>query len=603
MIVTAPTVSQLWCARVAASPAELAFEHRVDGTWRMLTWRQADERVRRIAAGLIALGVDPGERVAILAGTSLEWVLADFGVLCAGAAVTTIYPSNTPDECAYILEDSGAVAVFADDVAQVAKLVEVAERVATVRHVVVFDPEGVPAGAPGETCSLDELEERGADWLEAHPDGFDERVEAVSPGDLATVIYTSGTTGPPKGVMLAHDAWAYQAEAITASLGQELQPGDKQYLFLPLAHSFGKVCELIAVAVGAPTAIEGDLDHLLQGIQHTRPTLMAAVPRVFEKIHQRIVNRARDAGERRFAIFEWAVAQGDAAAALRLAGEPVPLGLRLRDGLARRLVFRRLQDALGGRIRAFVSGGAPLSPEIARFFYAADMRILEGYGMTETSAGAVANRFDELRFGTVGKPLDGCEVRIAADGEILMRGRNLMLGYFNRPEATAEAIDADGWLHSGDLGSLDEDGWLRITGRKKDLIITAGGKNIPPQNVEHQVKTSSYIAEVVMHGDRRPYCVALVVLDEEAVGAWAVREGLPGPHDLAHLSAAPEVRELIWSEVARVNATLPSYETIKRIALLDRELTVEAGDLTPSMKVKRRVVEAQHRELLDSLYE
>ncbi len=585
------SVAHIWRDRVASTPSKLAFEFRRHGVWTTLTWRQADERVRAIAAGLLALGVEQGARIAILSRTRVEWILCDFAILCAGAATSTIYPSSTPDECAFILDDAGCWAVFVEDVEQLDKL----QGREHVRHLVLIDPTDASLG--GRVTSLEQLEALGARFLDEHPGAVDDRIDALGPEDLATLIYTSGTTGRPKGVVLVHDNWVYQAEAVEQDLGEHMIDGDKQYLFLPLAHAFGKICELIAVSAGAPTAIEGDIDLLLDGIQHTRPTLMAAVPRVFEKIYNRILNRAKEAGPRRYAVFRWACRVGDEVARRRLAGERVGARLGLQMAVADRLVFQKLRDALGGRIRAFVSGGAPLSPDIARFFYAAGMVVLEGYGMTETSAGAVANRLDDFRFGTVGKPFPGCEVRIADDGEIWMRGRNVMRGYWNRPDATAEALDPGGWMRSGDLGQLDAEGRLTVTGRKKDLIITAGGKNIAPQNVENRVKAACpYVAEIVMHGDRRPYCVALVWLDPEAVAGVAERE-------LEALSAHPRIVELVQASIDQVNAELASYETIKKVLILDHEITLESGLLTPSMKVKRAIVERRYAERLDACYE
>lgn len=596
-----PTVAHLWRRRVATTPSALAFRYREAGVWRPSTWREADERVRRIAGGLLSLGIGRGDRVAIASRTRVEWILADFAALCAGAAVTTIYPSVTPDEAAFVLEDSGAAVVFVEDQEQLDKLDAERARTRGVRARVVF--EAAPGVEDGRTLTLASLEARGAAWLDAHPGAVDAAIDALGPDDLATLIYTSGTTGRPKGVMLSHDNWVYQAEAITGTLGGHLQEGDAQYLFLPLAHSFGKVCELIAVALGVPTAVEGDVEALLDGLRATRPTLMAAVPRVFEKIFNRVVQRAQEAGPRRYAVFRWAVGVGDEVARRRLAGQRVGRRLSARFALADRLVFRKVRAALGGRLRGFVSGGAPLSEEIGRFFWAAGLVVIEGYGLTETSAGATANDLEDVRFGTVGRPLPGSEVRIAADGEVLLRGRNVMRGYWNRPEATAEALGPDGWLRTGDLGAIDPDGRLRITGRKKELIVTSGGKNVAPANVENRIKgRSPWVAEVMLHGDRRPYCVALIWLDPEAVGAWAEREGL-ADRSLAALAADGRVRDRIWEGVEQVNREVASYEGVKRIVLVPEPLEPTGGLLTPSLKLKRAAVEERYRALLDACYE
>lgn len=580
-------MADLWRHRVAQTPAAEAFQFRGGGgRWESMTWREADARVRRIAGGLLALGVPKGARIAILCRTRIEWILIDFAIQSVGAATSTIYPSSPAADAVYILKDAGCWAVFVEDAAQLAKVAGT-----DTERVILVD--GI---APTGVQTLLALEEAGARYLDQDPGAVDARIAEIGPEDLSTLIYTSGTTGPPKGVVLPHDCWLYQAEVITGSVGHHLRPGDVQYLFLPLSHAFGRVCELIAVHLGVPTAVDGDTEAILAGLAHTRPTIMAAVPRVFEKIHARIVSRVQQGGPRRVRIFEWASSVGDRVVRRREAGERLGLRLAAQFVIADRLVFRRLRDALGGRIRAFVSGGAPLAPEIARFFRAAGMTILEGYGMTETSAGAFANTLDDLRFGTVGRPFPGCEVKIAPDGEVWMRGRNIMRGYWNRPEATAETLDADGWLHSGDLGRL-EDGRLVISGRKKDLIITSGGKNIGPQEIENQIKARCpLIAEIVMHGDRRSYCTALVWLDPET--ARAENPGL----DLAAIAALPAVYDRVWSVVQAVNATLPPYATIKRIHLVGEELTQESGLLTPSLKVKRNVVGERFRPILDRLY-
>jgi long-chain acyl-CoA synthetase len=589
------TVPELWARRVAATPSALAFRYRQGEQWTGCTWREADEHVRRIAAGLVARGLQKGDRVAILCGTRVEWVWSDFGTLSAGLATSTIYPSSTSEECRYILSDAGCAAVFVEDRGQLDKIRPFRGELPALRHVFVIDPEGTE---PADATPLARLEDEGAAWLEAHPEG--PRAD-VRPDDLATLIYTSGTTGPPKGVILTHDNWVFQAEALGETVAPHVRDDDVQYLFLPLAHAYGKVVELVAVALGVPTAIDGDTDRILDGLKAVRPTMMPAVPRVFEKIYNRIVTRARDAGERRYAIFRWAVRVGDEVVRRRMAGQRVGIGLALRFRVADRLVFSKLRDALGGRIRAFVSGGAPLSPDIARFFEAAGMTILEGYGLTETSAGASSNRRDDFAFGTVGRPLPGSEMAIAPDGEVLVRGRNVMKGYWNRPEATADAIDREGWFHTGDLGAFDEHGRLAITGRKKDLIVTAGGKNVAPTDPENRVKASCpLVAEIVTVGDARPYCAALVWLDPEAIAAWAAERGRDGA--LAARAGDPELVAAVEAAVEDVNRGLPSYATIKKVTVLDHAISPESGLLTPSLKVKRSLVTARYAQAIEAMY-
>ncbi|MFW6175338.1 MAG: AMP-dependent synthetase/ligase [Acidobacteriota bacterium] len=590
------------------------FHHRVEQTpdadalygrtrpgsgWYTFTWRQAAERMRKIACGLRALDLEQGQRVSILATSSPTWILADLGILAAGGATTTIYTSNTPEECTHVLGDSGSVLCFAENPEQASKVAEVAPELPQLRKVILFEGEP-PAGAGDAFMTLSELETLGEAWDADNPAAYERLWQSLGPDDLATIIYTSGTTGKPKGVVLTHDNWVYEAKAV-ASLGI-FPEGDSLYLFLPLAHSFAKVTEVICIRIGATMAVDGDLDELIDNVGEIRPQVMPAVPRIFEKVYNKVVSGAREAGGMKLRIFEWALGVGRRVSALRQEGrEPSGL-LALQNRLADRLVFSKLKARFGGRIRYFISGGAPLSREIAEFFHAAGLLVLEGYGLTETSAASFVNRPERFKFGTVGLPVPGTEVSLAEDGEVLIRGRGVMQGYHGQPEATAETIDADGWLHTGDIGELDEDGFLKITDRKKDIIVTAGGKNIAPQYVENLLKTSSrYVSQVVMLGDRRPYCVALVTINEETVGQWAQEQGLEWT-DYADLASRPEVRDLVWGEVEALNRRLASYETIKKIHLLNRDFTQETGELTPKMSVKRKVVERTWADELERMY-
>ncbi|HYO13386.1 MAG TPA: AMP-dependent synthetase/ligase, partial [Thermoanaerobaculia bacterium] len=433
-----------------------------------------------------------------------------------------------------------------------------------------------------------------------HPGGYDESVRSLRPTDLATLIYTSGTTGNPKGVMLTHDNWLFEADSI-ADLGI-MGHDDKQMLFLPLAHSFAKVLEVAFIRTGVATAIDGVVDDLLDNLAVVRPTVMAAVPRVFEKVYNKVVSGAREAGGLKYKIFRWALDVGGKVSQLRQKGQAPTGPLAFQHRLADKLVYSKLKARFGGRLRFMISGGAPLSRAIAEFFHAADILILEAYGLTETSAGSTGNRLEKFKFGTVGRPLKGVEIRTAEDGEILIRGRNIMQGYYNLPDATAEALDKDGWLHTGDIGHLDADGFLSITDRKKDIIVTAGGKNIAPQNIEGMLKAScQYVSQVVMLGDRRPFCVALITVNEETTGKWARERGIDFK-DYADLTSRPEVKQLIREAVEAVNARLASYERIKDIALLDHDFSQATGELTPKMSIKRKVVEQRHRDVLEGFY-
>jgi long-chain acyl-CoA synthetase len=581
--------------RVEATPDREAFRAPTGGRWESLTWRQVGDRARALAAGLLAHGIRPEDRVAIAASTRLEWVLADFGILCAGAATTTVYPATPAADVAFILRDSGARIVFAENDEQIAKLRAHRSELPDLAKIVTFD------GTPDAdwVIGLPELERLGRDHLSAQPTAVDDVVAAVGPESLATLIYTSGTTGRPKGVRLVHDNWAYEGEAIRAL--DLLKPDDVQYLWLPLSHSFGKVLLSAQLAVGFATAVDGRIPKLVDNLAVVRPTFMAGAPRIFEKVQHRVTALGGSGVKRR--IFDWAFAVGRRTAALRRAGgEPAGL-LKAQHAVADRLVLSKLRERFGGRVRFFVSGSAALSPEVAEFFHAAGVLVLEGYGLTETSAASFVNRPDDFRFGTVGQPLPGTRVRIADEGEILVRGPGVMRGYHNLPEETAATLTEDGWLRTGDVGELDDDGFLRITDRMKDLIKTSGGKYVAPQSIETAFKAvCPYASEIVVYGEARPYCIALVALDREAISSWAQDNGL-GELSFAGLAAHQRVRTLIGGFVEEVNSRLPRWETIKRFAVLERELTVEDGDLTPSLKLKRRVVTTKHHDLLESLYD
>jgi long-chain acyl-CoA synthetase len=581
--------------RVAATPDREAFRSPVGDHWQSTTWRQLGERVRAVAAGLLAQGMLPEDRVAIAAGTRLEWVIADFGILCAGAATTTVYPATPAADVAFILRDAGARMVFAEDDDQIAKLRAHRADLPDLVRVVTFD--GTPDG--DWVIGLAELERLGRDHLAAHPSAVDDAVAAVGPESLATLIYTSGTTGRPKGVRLVHDNWTYEGEAIRAL--DLLWPTDVQYLWLPLSHSFGKVLLSAQLAVGFATAIDGRIPQLVDNLAVVRPTFMAGAPRIFEKVQHRVTGMAGDGLKRR--IFDWAFGVGRRVSALRIAGGQPAGPLRIQHAVADRLVFAKLRERFGGRLRFFVSGSAALSSEVAEFFHAAGALILEGYGLTESSAATLVNRPDHFRFGTVGHPLPGTQVRIDGEGQILVRGPGIMRGYHNLPEETAAALSGDGWLRTGDIGELDEEGFLRITDRMKDLIKTSGGKYVAPQSIEIIFKAvCPYASEIVVYGEGRPYCTALVALDPEVIASWAQGNEL-GHRSLADLAAHPKVRALIDSAIQEVNSRLPRWETIKRFAILPRELSVEEDDLTPSLKLKRRVVISRHRDLLESLYD
>jgi long-chain acyl-CoA synthetase len=583
--------------RVAQTPDADAYLYPEGDGWKTLSWRAVHERVAAIAGGLRALGLKDEQRCAILSGTRFDWIAADLGILCAGGATTTIYPSNTPEECAYIINDSNTVFVFAENDGQVAKLVQKRAALPNVRHVITFDGK---ASADGWVLTLAQLEEKGRAELQAKPGELERIGRNVKKDALATLIYTSGTTGQPKGVELTHDCWVYEAEAIDAL--RIINPSDVQYLWLPLAHSFAKVLEVAQLRIGFKTAVDGRVDKLLDNLAVIRPTFVAAVPRIFEKVHAKVVGGAREAGGLKEKIFRWGLGVGRRVSAVQAQGRQPSFLLGLQRTVADRLVFSKLKKRFGGRLRYFISGSAPLSPELGEFFHAFGILILEGYGLTETSAASFVNRPDKFRFATVGAPLPGTEVTIApSDGEILIRSRGVMRGYHNLPEATAETLDKDGWLHTGDIGTV-EDGFLKITDRKKDLIKTSGGKYVAPQALEGKLKLlCPLISQVLVHGNNRNFVTALIALDPESIEKWASENGLAGvPY--AELTAHPKVNELIGGFVNQLNADLPRYETIKKFAILPADLSIEAGDLTPSLKLKRKAVEGKHKSILDGFY-
>ncbi|MEU2154265.1 AMP-dependent synthetase/ligase [Streptomyces sp. NPDC019396] len=612
-----PSVANLFVQRVAATPDAEAYRYPVPAAsgqgpddWKSLSWGEAAERVYAIAAGLIDLGVQPEERVALASTTRAEWILADLGILCAGAATTTVYPQTNAEESSYILADSESRVMIAEDAEQLAKARERRVELPNLQHVVVIDPKGVEPSdedPEGWVVSLADLEARGAQYLAKHPGAVKERVEAITSEQLATLIYTSGTTGRPKGVRLPHDNWSYMAKAV-ASTGL-ITKDDVQYLWLPLAHVFGKVLISGQIEVGHVTAVDGRVDKIIENLPVVQPTYMAAVPRIFEKVYNGVAAKAREGGGAKYKIFQWAAGVARAYAketqdTFRRTGKAsASFGLTAKHKIADALVYSKLREAFGGRLRAAVSGSAALSPEIGFFFAGAGIHILEGYGLTESSAASFLNPAEAYRTGTVGKPLTGTEVRIADDGEILLRGPGIMQGYHRLPEKTAEVLEADGWFHTGDIGELSPDGYLRITDRKKDLIKTSGGKYIAPAEVEGQFKAvCPFVSNILVHGADRNFCTALIALDEAAILGWAKENGLAGK-SYAEVVAAAQTQKFIEGYVKRLNEGLQRWQTIKQFRLLPRDLDVEHGELTPSLKLKRPVVEREYKDLIESMYE
>ena len=593
---TAPSVGRLFLDRVAATPHREAFRYPAGNGWASLSWAQTADRVRAMTGGLLALGLQAEDRVAIACSTRVEWVLADLAVMCAGGAVTTVYPSTGADDVAFIVSDSGSRYVIAEDETQVAKLRAGRGLLGSVAKVIVVD--GLPEPSDGDwVMSLADLESLGDAYAAEHASAFDDAVSAVGPDDLATLIYTSGTTGRPKGVELTHANWTYEGAAVDA-VGI-LSVDDVHYLWLPLSHSFGKVLLAAQTQIGFATAIDGRIDQIVDNLGVIKPTFMAGVPRIFEKVYGRVVSTAQQEGGPKLKIFDWAFRVGAKVAKDRAAGrQPGPV-LKVQHTVADRLVFTKIKERMGGRIRFFCSGSAALAPEIAEWFDAAGLIILEGYGLTETSAGTTLNLPGHVSFGTVGPPLPGTEIKIADDGEILIRGGGVMRGYHGLPEQTAEVLLGDGWFATGDVGELDAQGRVRITDRKKDLLKTSGGKYIAPQAIEAEFKAICPIASQMVVTARN-FAAALITLDVEGLASWGKTAGLSG--DYAALSQDDATRAYVQTCVDQLNARLNKWESIKQFRILDRDLSIEEGELTPSLKVKRKVVETRYAAAIESMY-
>ncbi|MFC8447812.1 AMP-dependent synthetase/ligase [Kitasatospora sp. NPDC057223] len=613
------SVAHLFLDRVAATPNGEAYrypvpvdEHAADGApgaeqWRSLTWAQTAVRVRAVAAGLMSLGIRTEDRVALSSSTRVEWIIADLGNMCAGAATTTVYPSTNADETAYLLANSGSRALFAENSAQLDKVVSQLGQLPELRTVILFDaPDQLPEPAGVAVLTLAELERLGTEYLEEHPDAVDKSVAALDREQLATLIYTSGTTGRPKGVRLVHDCWAYEGRAQEAS--GLLRADDVQFMWLPLSHVFGKTLISGQIATGHVMAVDGRVDRIIHNLPVVRPTMMASAPRIFEKVYNGIAGKARAEGGAKYKIFLWAAkvsreyARTAQASRIATGRESVPFGLKLQHSLADKLVYAKIRAAFGGRMRGSVSGSAALAPEIGYFFAGAGVPILEGYGLTETSAGSTVNREEDFRVGTVGQPLPGTEARIAEDGEILLRGPGVMRGYHELPEQTAEVLEADGWFHTGDIGELDASGFLRITDRKKDMFKTSGGKYVAPSEVEGKFKAvCPFVSNILVIGNGRNFCTALIGLDEAVIMPWAAGHDLAG-RSYGEVVAAPQTQALIEGFVQKLNGDLQRWQTIKKFTLLPRDLDIEHGELTPSLKIKRPVVERTYADAVTEMY-
>jgi long-chain acyl-CoA synthetase len=586
-------------SKTVADLAPLAAERHADlpavtykdasGEWVSKTYREVGDIIRRLALGLLELGIEKGDKVSILANTRPEWTYFDFAALSVGAVVVPIYQTNSPDECQYVLENSDAKAVIVEDSEQLAKIAEIKDRVPKLEHVIRME------GSGGDAISMDELIETGSGRSDSE---WEQRWQSVTPDDICTFIYTSGTTGPPKGCIISHGN--YRSMVSMALEESVLDRNTTTYLFLPLAHSYALLIQLLSFDLGGNIAYwERDPLKIIPNLVEVKPDYFPSVPRIFEKIYTAVTSEAEKSGGLKKLVFNWAVAVGKKVRDRERAGKPIGFLLRKQHEIADKLVLGKVRAAFGGRIKNCVSGAAPINPEILRFFDAAGVLVLEGWGMTETSTAATVARPDAFKFGKVGKAFAGCEIKIADDGEILVRGPNIFQGYYKNEEATRETLEG-GWLHTGDIGELDADGYLSITGRKKDIIITAGGKNITPANLEAEIKQSPYVSQCVVIGDRRPYLVALITLDMEECAKLCEEKGWPA--DPAQLRENPEMKAIIQEHLDEVNKKFARVEQVKKFELLPHDLSQETGELTPTLKVKRNVVAEKYERDIEGLY-
>ena len=585
----ARTIPRLWQDAVAEQRTRPAYLVERESGWEPVSWAEAADAVEELANGLLALGVRKGDAFGILGNTSLEWALFDFALAHVGAIGAAIYANSAAKDCEYILDHSESVGVLVEDETQLAKLDDYRRRSPRLAHVLTY-------------ADLDELRARGREYAAAHPGELAEATAAVSPDDVFTYIYTSGTTGPPKACMIRHRNY-YAMAAVVDQVDDFTMADDTMLLYLPLAHNFGRLMHLQGPYVGFTLAFLPDPLRAAEALKAVKPTLFPSVPRVFEKVHTAVLAKFDDETGAKRKIVDWSLRVGRKASARRAAGKPLGPVLGAQHRLADRLVYSKVKANLGGKFRIGISGGAPLAKEIAEFFHSLDVLILEGYGLTECTTAATVNRPSRFRFGTVGPALPGTELRIADDGEVLIKSPTVFAGYYKDEEATREILGEDGWLRSGDIGEIDADGFLSITDRKKDIIVTAGGKNVAPQNLENELKASKFVSQALVIGDKRPYCVALITLDEPELVKWAHARGLKGKLSLADLSQRDEVHELVEQIVERVNADHSRFEQIKKFTILERDFTMADDEVTPTLKLKRSVCREHFAPEIEGLYE
>ena len=594
------TIVKLFRHRVARLGDKVAMREKNLGIWEAFTWAEYGRRAREIGMGLLSLGLRRGDVCSVLSENNKEWLFTDMGILCAGGVTSGVYTTDSPSQLRYLLDDSRSRFLFVEDEEQLDKYLAVRDETPTLEKVIVYDPKGLHEFRDAAVCTIDELCALGRRFDRAHPGLWDRSIDASRPGDLMVLIYTSGTTGPPKGAMISHLNAMYQIEVFARVL--PVDERDEQLSFLPLCHILERLVTILLPLRSCSTVnfVEGT-DTVPENVRELSPTLFVAVPRIWEKFYSAVTLQARDATALGRWAYRRAVAVGDRVAEHRIHGRPLPLLLRLGYWVASKLVLDNVKRMLGfDRLRWAATGAAPISPELIRWYYALGIDMYEAFGQTESSGLATANSPGALKLGSIGRAVPGCEVRLAEGKEIVIRGPNVFLGYLNQPERTAETV-IDGWLHTGDVGEVDGDGFLRITDRMKDIIITAGGKNISPSEIENALKFSPYVTDAVVIGDRRPYLTCLVMIDQENVEKFAQDNDIPYT-DFASLCRQEEVVELIWGEAEKVNRDFARVEQIKKIRLIDRLLTPEDDELTPTMKLKRKFVNEKYKELIDAMY-
>ena len=614
------TLLDYFLARVDEIPDKKAILERRDDRWIPYTWREWNERSRAIAASLMDDGVEPGQNVGIFSYSRRQWVESDIAILMTGARTVTIYQSLGKETVDYILEDSSATVLFLEGPIQFKALcgddgkAPISDK---IRRIVYFTDTQTPMARPGKPppteitlddvvptgmlellVPFEEYVRNGRKLLADNGEGLDKRIAAVTPDTVAKIVYTSGTTGQPKGAILTHGAMASVVATIDSDVG--MLPDDICLLFLPLAHVYAQLTYHAALRTGFTTAFARSMLTAIDDAESIKPNFFTTVPRLYEKIHAGVLDKMEDAGGLKKKIFDWAVGVGSKVSEKKQHGEPVTGILKAKASIADRLVFSKIKARLGGRIRFMVSGGAPIQRKLIEFFHAADLLIVEGYGMTENSSLSHFNRPASYKFGTVGQAGKDIDVKIADDGEILVRGQGVMVGYLNKPEETAKALDSGGWLHTGDIGVIDDDGFLTITDRKKDLIVTSGGKNIAPAPIEARLVESRFVSQGVVFGDGRKFLVALLTLDSDYAQKWA-QENNVAARGMA-LASDPKIKEAVSRDVDRINRQLESYETIKKFAIMPTEFSMDAGEVTPSLKLRKRVIERRNKELIESLY-